>query len=147
MLLFRRHQGPINPSEGHCLTNTHARTHHIHAHAHTHTHTDTFSVWLFERINIKTTLLLKSQIAVHAFIIGVCHCACAHSWMLTPFNPVFALQSPSWRASSRGSTADTASTSRCYRMAPWKAQRTKAAPSVSEQSDATQKKVRWFPPN
>lgn len=51
------------------------------------------------------------------------------------FNPVFALQSPSWRALSRGSTADMASTSRCCRMAPWKAQRTKAAPSVSEQSD------------
>lgn len=48
------------------------------------------------------------------------------------FNIVFALQSLSWRALSRGSTADTASTSRCCRMAPWKAQRTKAAPSVSK---------------
>ncbi|KAF3836889.1 hypothetical protein F7725_004353 [Dissostichus mawsoni] len=38
------------------------------------------------------------------------------------------------RASSRGFTADTASTSRCCRVAPWKAQRTKAAPSDEKES-------------
>ncbi len=65
----------------------------------------------------------------------VCVRVCVFPGANVVFNPVFALQSLSWRASSRGSTADTASTSRCCRMAPWKAQRTKAAPSVSELSD------------
>lgn len=100
----------------------------------------------FQRVHFFCKHLIQLKAMVHSqlwwhkyqratlFHIRVCRHMCssvfAHQLTLTC---VFALQSLSWRASSHGSTADTASTSRCCRMAPWKAQRTKAAPSVSEQ--------------